>query len=109
VLGDVLVELRRITRSTLFLEVRVLRDVWWAAPTLSVRSAVADMRRRRASGSQRVERSAIPRDPLRVHSESALMDVVEGAGWRECARLEVVTSKWPLRPEPLLFMALEGR
>lgn len=108
VLQSVLTELRRVTRSFLILEVRVERDTSWASPARRARRIASRLRARLTGQQDGVERSTIARDPLRVHHEAAFRSVVRDAGWVERQRVEVVTSRWPLRPDPLYFVRLDA-
>ncbi len=108
VLQSVLTELRRVTGGFLILEVRVERDTWWASPARRARRAASGLRSRLSGRPGDAERSTIVRDPLRVHHEAAFRSVVRDAGWLERRRVEVVTSRWPLRPDPLYFVRLDA-
>lgn len=105
---DVLTELRRVTEHAVVIEVRVRRD-------LPAARFVRLGTRWRSKMSRQLRRGSVPsaampeREPIKVHVEADLLEVVRRAGWREVDRQEAVYTRMLVRPDPLYFMVLKPK
>lgn len=104
VVEQMMVELNRITRNSVVLEVRLGRNRSFNHIVRRVRRARTALLRSAAS-----DDPTLRREPIRVHTEVEFGAMLQRTGWEEVDRAEVIYTGSGLRPGRLFFLHVRHR